>query len=106
MSLGLEAKFVMKYLGGEFSSYEEFFEELFKEERHFAKRQQTWYNKEKNLIWLDAKDNLLEKDLINGKDVSNYKISFELLSAIAKEEGYTDSVIEEVNEILNVLNSK
>lgn len=61
MSLGLEAKFVMKYLDGEFSSYEEFFEELFKEERHFAKRQQTWYNKEKNLIWLDAKDNLLEK---------------------------------------------
>lgn len=61
MSLGLEAKFVMKYLDGEFSSYEEFFEELFKEERHFAKRQQTWYNKEKKLIWLDVKDNLLEK---------------------------------------------
>ena len=29
-----------KYLNGEFETYEEFFEELFKEERHFAKRQQ------------------------------------------------------------------
>ena len=59
-SLGLEAKFVQRYLDGEFNSYEEFFEELFKEERHFAKRQQTWYNKEKNLVWLDANDNLVE----------------------------------------------
>ena len=60
-TLGLEAKYVQKYINGEFSSYEEFFEELFKEERHFAKRQQTWYNKEKNLVWLDAHDNLFEK---------------------------------------------
>lgn len=60
-TLGLEAKYVQKYLNGEFGSYEEFFEELFKEERHFAKRQQTWYNKEKDTIWLDANDNLLKK---------------------------------------------
>lgn len=59
-TLGLEAKYVCWYLDGKFNSYEEFFEELFKEERHFAKRQQTWYNKEKNIIWLDAKGNLLE----------------------------------------------
>lgn len=59
-TLGLEAKYVQKYLNGEFASYEEFFEELFKEERHFAKRQQTWYNKEKNIVWLDAHDNLFE----------------------------------------------
>ena len=59
-TLGLEAKYVQKYLNGEFQSYEEFFEELFKEERHFAKRQQTWYNKEKNIIWLDAHNDLFE----------------------------------------------
>lgn len=59
-TLGLEAKYVQKYLNNEFASYEEFFEELFKEERHFAKRQNTWYNKEKNIVWLDAKDNLKE----------------------------------------------
>ena len=59
-SLGLEAKFVVNYLDGKFGSYEEFFEELFKEERHFAKRQNTWYGKEQNVVWLDAKDNLVE----------------------------------------------
>ena len=59
-SLGLEAKFVVDYLDGKFETYEEFFEELFKEERHFAKRQNTWYGKEQNVVWLDAKDNLIE----------------------------------------------
>ena len=60
-SLGLEAKFVVDLLDDKFESYEIFFEELFKEERHFAKRQNTWYNKEKNVVWLDAKDNIEEK---------------------------------------------
>ena len=53
-SLGLEAKLVSEYLLGEFESYEAFFEELFKQERHFAKRQNTWFNKEKNIVWLDG----------------------------------------------------
>ena len=60
MSLGLEAKFVIMYLDNYFDSYETFFNELFKEERHFAKRQQIWYNKEKNLVWIDADENLVE----------------------------------------------
>ena len=57
-SLGLEAKLVTEYLQGEFESYDAFFEELYKQERHFAKRQNTWYNKEKNVVWLDAGDDL------------------------------------------------
>lgn len=61
MSLGLEAKFIVRYLDGEFSSYEEFFELLFTEERHFAKRQRTWYRKEKSIIWLNGNDNIVEK---------------------------------------------
>ena len=61
MSLGLEAKNVVLYLDGKFDSYETFFEQLFKEERHFAKRQQTWYNKEKNVVWLDPHGNMLEE---------------------------------------------
>lgn len=59
-SLGLEAKFIIRYLDGEFESYEEFFELLFTEERHFAKRQKTWYNKEKNIVWVDGNNNLVE----------------------------------------------
>ena len=58
-SLGLEAKFIIDFLDNKFETYEQFFEELFKEERHFAKRQKTWYNKEKDVIWLDAKDDLI-----------------------------------------------
>lgn len=58
-SLGLEAKFVTDYLDNKFSSFNEFFEELFKEERHFAKRQDTWLKKEKNVVWLDGKGDLL-----------------------------------------------
>lgn len=56
--LGLEAKFIISYLDGEFKNYDEFFELLFTEERHFAKRQMTWYKKEKNIIWLDGDDDL------------------------------------------------
>jgi len=61
MSLGLEAKFIVRFLDGEFSGYEEFFELLFTEERHFAKRQRTWYRKEKNIIWIDGKDGAYQK---------------------------------------------
>ncbi|MBP3582094.1 MAG: tRNA (adenosine(37)-N6)-dimethylallyltransferase MiaA [Clostridia bacterium] len=60
-SLGLEAKLVSEYLLGEFDSYEAFFEELFKQERHFAKRQNTWFNKEKNIIWLDGETDYLSE---------------------------------------------
>ena len=60
-SLGLEAKFVTDYLDNKFSSFNEFFEELFKEERHFAKRQDTWLKKEKNVVWIDGNGNLLEQ---------------------------------------------
>ncbi len=59
--LGLEAKFVVRYLDGEFDDFDQFFDELFKEERHFAKRQQTWYNKEKNVVWINASENSLEE---------------------------------------------
>ena len=58
-SLGLEAKYVVDYLDGKFENYTVFFEELFKEERHFAKRQNTWFNKEQDTVWLDANENLI-----------------------------------------------
>lgn len=60
-NLGLEAKCVTEFLDGEYDSYDAFFEELYKQERHYAKRQQTWLNKEANLIWLDGENNLLEE---------------------------------------------
>ena len=56
-----ETKILPKTSAPSIGDYEEFFEELFKEERHFAKRQNTWYGKENNVVWLDAKDNIVEK---------------------------------------------
>lgn len=50
--LGLEYRYVNRYLNGAYS-YDEFYEELFKQIRHFAKRQVTWFKKEKNAVWLD-----------------------------------------------------
>lgn len=51
--MGLEAKMASDYIMGKYASYEEFREELLKEERHFAKRQDTWFKKDTNTIWLD-----------------------------------------------------
>lgn len=55
--LGLEYRYIMLYIRGRFSSENEFREELFKEIRHLAKEQMTWFRKRKDIIWLD-----MEKD--------------------------------------------
>lgn len=52
-TLGLEYRYITQYILGEIS-YEEFYETLFKEIRHFAKRQVTWFKKENNIVWLDV----------------------------------------------------
>lgn len=50
--LGLEYRYTNRYLNGEYS-FEEYREVLFKEIRHFAKRQVTWFKKEENAVALD-----------------------------------------------------
>ena len=50
--LGLEYRYTNRYLNGIYS-YEDYRAELLKEIRHFAKRQITWFKKEKNAVWLD-----------------------------------------------------
>lgn len=59
--IGLEAKFATYYVDGKFASFEDFRNELLKEERHFAKRQDTWFRKDKNIIWLDGNSNYKEQ---------------------------------------------
>ena len=51
--LGLEYRFTTQYLQGEFRSYDEYREKLFIATKQFAKRQRTWFNKDKNTIKLD-----------------------------------------------------
>lgn len=51
--LGLEYRYILMYLRGEFGSYEEFYDKLFMEIRHLAKEQMTWFRKRNDLIWMD-----------------------------------------------------
>ena len=51
--LGLEYRYIMLYLKGNFPSKEAFRDKLFMEIRHLAKEQMTWFRKRKDITWLD-----------------------------------------------------
>ena len=52
---GLGYKEILAYLNGEMS-YEEAVYILKRDTRHFAKRQLTWFKREKNVIWVNKPD--------------------------------------------------
>lgn len=52
--LGLEYRYTYRYLDGRYSSLRDYRDDLYKEICHFAKRQGTWFRKEKNIVWLDS----------------------------------------------------
>ncbi len=58
-SFGLEYRFISRYLRG-FISRQEMIELILKESYKYAKRQMTWFKRDKNIYWLDP-DN--KKDL-------------------------------------------
>lgn len=53
MKLGLEYRFLTRYIRGEFSSESEMCEALALSIRQFAKRQMTWFRRDKSIHWLD-----------------------------------------------------
>ena len=59
--LGLEYRLTYRYITGKYKNFEEYREDLFKQIRHFAKRQMTWFRKEKNIVWLDSKGDYLQE---------------------------------------------
>ena len=58
---GLGYKEVVEYLENKVS-YDEMVNKIKQESRHYAKRQLTWFRKNKNIIWLKAEDGM-EKNL-------------------------------------------
>ena len=58
--LGLEYRYILMYLRGEFASFDDFYNKLFMEIRHLAKEQMTWFRKRKDIHWID-----MEKDPFN-----------------------------------------
>lgn len=57
--LGLEYRYTYRYIAGLYPSFEDYRAELYKEICHFAKRQMTWFKKEKNVVWLDTSGDFL-----------------------------------------------
>lgn len=51
--LGLEYRYILMYLRGEFESFEAFYNKLFMEIRHLAKGQMTWFRKRTDIHWID-----------------------------------------------------
>lgn len=55
-NFGLEYRWIAKYLKNEVD-YEQLFKELSNAIHHFAKRQLTWFNRRKDIVWIkDAKE--------------------------------------------------
>jgi tRNA dimethylallyltransferase len=59
---GLGYKEVVEFLEGKLTK-EEMIEKIKQESRHYAKRQLTWFRKNKEIIWLDAENDM--QDNIN-----------------------------------------
>lgn len=57
---GLGYKEVIEYFDGKIS-YEEMIEKIKQESRRYAKRQMTWFRKNKETIWIDAEKSIDEK---------------------------------------------
>ena len=51
--LGLEYRFISRYVAGEIPSYEEMVDKLGTAIKQFAKRQMTWFRRDKDIHWLD-----------------------------------------------------
>lgn len=56
---GLGYKEVVEYFDGKYSK-EEMIEKIKMESRRYAKRQLTWFRRNKNILWLDASNNINE----------------------------------------------
>lgn len=54
--LGLEYRYILMYLRGEFESFDAFYNKLFMEIRHLAKGQMTWFRKRKDIHWIEMDD--------------------------------------------------
>lgn len=58
-SLGLEYRYVNRYLEGQMNK-DQMVEKLTNEINHYAKRQMTWFKRDKNTIWIDSKEKAMK----------------------------------------------
>lgn len=51
--LGLEYRYIYRYISGQIATEEEMLDELSRAIKRFAKRQMIWFRKNKSIVWLD-----------------------------------------------------
>lgn len=61
--LGLEYRFLCRLLDGEFASEAQMCEEMARAIKQFARRQMTWFRRDKTIHWLDMTQNPVEEAL-------------------------------------------
>ncbi len=60
-NLGLEYRYIVDYLTGKYSSLDEFKIELSRAIKRFAKRQMTWFKRDKSINWINMDSDYLEQ---------------------------------------------
>ena len=74
---GLGYKEIVKYLKGEYT-FEEAIDTLKRDSRRFAKRQLTWFRRDKRIKWINVDEYLSKEDIV--KEIVSYaKLSFSLI---------------------------
>ena len=58
---GLEYRFIAQYLNNEFENYDDFAEKLKIAIGQFAKKQMTWFRKDKSIHWVNMQDNYIKE---------------------------------------------
>lgn len=61
INLGLEYRYITRYVMGGYSSFEEFYKDLSQAIKKFAKRQRIWFKRDKTIQWLDMESNGFEQ---------------------------------------------
>lgn len=61
LSLGLEYKYIYWYLSGKYKTLDEFYLEMSRAIKRFAKKQMTWFKRNPNITWIDMEHNPLEQ---------------------------------------------
>ncbi len=60
-ALGLEYRYILRYLRGEYGSEAEFAAALSAAIKRFAKRQMTWFRRDMSIVWLKAEDDYVNQ---------------------------------------------
>lgn len=63
--LGLEYRYISRYVEGKYASFDEFYQDLLQAIKRFAKKQMIWFKRDKTIHWLDMEnDGLVQASML------------------------------------------